>query len=856
MKHFPLLTSLCCLGFITIPPHHAFSNTSSQKTALNTKALTDPCNNNLYPLPTPLFFSTPHGSMMSDIEEANALASDSNIIKAIRSASSLFFEFLGQYRNLTIDYSELSDHYNNIRKQLIEEVKTAIQDDSTGKIQPIALDYDSYHQNEYQEHLEVLIGIAQSPSLLNIPAFQCILPPSRDYKNLLVNGDFSQGIDGWDLSGGSATPVVNPPGSIDKTSPVANKGSLAFKNMPAHPGYASISQNVNTTPGHIYLISGYVFGTPPGGDGAYSGGIDVSGARFLTSSFTKKTTHYPQTSNEIDEAGLHRRYYSVVANGTSMNVTLSGGAKTVFKSISVVDITSMPNSAMEIAQMICPSVTTTGDQDIGHYPQVEHTLLKGENLLDGRISMQKNVDQSPLKNAGHPYWYIDGHIQENHEIKFVNGLNGAHAIAMPSKASITTSGPVPCPINSYKLSLDIFVPENSCGKVNIQFSGTNLINNASLPKASQDFDMLKSGEWNNVILPIDISLFSEMAAGTFFRPTADITILGDDVTIANTTLIPDDTDTWTLINMVNPYASDRSWYQEKGASQSYSFTQSPISHDWGIALTGNTMFAPGAPASDFTMQTSDGIKLISTYDKDTFPPFSNGGIQSTQMIPSGHSFSISMTFTATSDGSGYEPTVALWTYGESQRGPESPIYHINAPGSDPITEFDCEMGSDNTPNTPPPEGAVYVRDGSYIGHAFGGHDEYIDMNSDGSEDWKQVSDFWDGASHTLVMSGVYQPDGTLHLTRKLDDVTFSSQDLGLGPFSPMYIKIALENPNWNSRAHIKGKAEIVIHSVDVSISPKEVIKGVTIPTIELNEVDYTWFTPGGGGAISYCPFPS
>ena len=268
------------------------------------------------------------------------------------------------------------------------------------------------------------------------------------------------------------------------------------------------------------------------------------------------------------------------------------------------------------------------------------------------------------------------------------------------------------------------------------------------------------------------------------------------------------------------------------------------------------MFAPGAPASDFTMQTSDGIKLLSTYDKDGSPPYANGGIQSTQMIPSGQSFSISMTFTATSDGSGYEPTVALWTYGESQRGPESPIYHINAPGADPITEFDCEMGSDSAPNTPPPAGELCVRDGSYIGHAFGGHSEYIDMNGDGSPDWKQVPDFWDGKTHNLNMRGIYSSGGTFTLIRSLDGVPFSKQYLGLGPFSPMYIKIALENPNWNSRGHITGKAEMVIHSVDVSISPKQDTKGITIPTIAIDDIDYIWFTPGGGGAISYCPFPN
>ena len=795
-----------------------------------------------------------NGSLMTDLEEATALTNDTKTCGLISSAAAEFMDSLSQYRNSQISYDALSTSYQSIYTKLNSDIAQAIDSDPTSKIKPIENDYDQDHQSEYQAHLQELIGLSQR--ILNIPAYKCILPPTPNEKNLLVNGDFSQDLDGWTLSGGSATLVVNPAGTLDDTSPVANKNSLSFKDMPDKPGYASVSQTIPTTPKHIYLISGYVLGTAPSGDGAYSGGINATSVRFLTSSITGKTTHFPQNSNEIDEANWHRRYYTVIADGSSMTLSLSGGAKSAFKSISVIDITSNQTPLMQNAALICPTPVTTGDQDVGHYPQVEQALSSTDNLLDGGVSMQKNIDQSALKNAGHPYWYIDGSVSANHGIKFVNGLNGAHAIVMPSSATITTSGPVPCPIGAYTLTVDVLVPEGASGKLNMQFSGTNLINNASLPKITQDFDSLTPGQWNTVTLNIDSQEFSEMAAGTFFRPTAIFTATGGDITLANAKLLPSDANVWSLINGVNPYDSSRSWYQEKGASNSYDFSKSPISHDWGVALTGNTMFAPGAPASDFTMQVEDGVKLRSTYNKDTSPPYANGGIQSTQMIPSGQSFSISMSFTANSDGSGYEPTVALWTYGESQRGPESPIYHTNAPGADPITEFDCEMGSDSAPNTPPPSGKVCIRDGSYIGHAFGGHSEYIDMNSDGTENWKEVPDFWDGKPHTLVMKGDYNQDGRFTLTRLLDGRPFSTQDLGFGPFSPMYIKIALENPNWNSRGHINGSAEIVVHSVDVNVMPKKTPQGGVIPTVAIDDIDYTWFTPGGGGAISYCPFPN
>ena len=210
-----------------------------------------------------------------------------------------------------------------------------------------------------------------------------------------------------------------------------------------------------------------------------------------------------------------------------------------------------------------------------------------------------------------------------------------------------------------------------------------------------------------------------------------------------------------------------------------------------------------------------------------------------------------MTFIATNDGSGYEPTVALWTYGESQRGPNNPIYHTHAPGADPITEFDCEMGSDVSPQTPPPENSVCIRDGSYIGHEFGGHSEYIDTNSDGTPQWKVVPSFWDGKVHTLTLEGKYNENNRLILSRMLDgDSPFSTQDLGTGPFSPMYIKIALENPNWNSRGFGNGKAELEIQSLSITISPPH----ENVPTIPMDQIDYAWFTPGGGGGCSYTPF--
>ena len=101
------------------------------------------------------------------------------------------------------------------------------------------------------------------------------------------------------------------------------------------------------------------------------------------------------------------------------------------------------------------------------------------------------------------------------------------------------------------------------------------------------------------------------------------------------------------------------------------------------------------------------------------------------------------------------------------------------------------------------------------------------------------------------------PQGHLILTRSLDEKQFSHQDIGTGPFSLMYIKIALENPDWNGRGKTDGTANVTIQNISVNIQPpKGLSEGVTIPTVSMSDIDYAWFTPGGGGAPSYTPFPN
>lgn len=106
------------------------------------------------------------------------------------------------------------------------------------------------------------------------------------------------------------------------------------------------------------------------------------------------------------------------------------------------------------------------------------------------------------------------------------------------------------------------------------------------------------------------------------------------------------------------------------------------------------------------------------------------------------------------------------------------------------------------------------------------------------------------------MEGNYNPQGHLILTRLLNGKQFSQQDLGNGPFSPMYVKIALENPDWNSRGKTDGNAEVTVQNISITIkAPTGLKEEVTIPTVSKSDIDYAWFTPGGGGGPSYTPFP-
>ncbi len=589
----------------------------------------------------------------------------------------------------------------------------------------------------------------------------------------------------------------------------------------------------------------------------YSGSISAVNAN----------TNFPQICDELDEGGLHRRYFWVQAEETSMTIYLSGtnGIHTnlgpSFQNVSVrdtlIDCSTIEGQAqaMALAQTVCPPVSTTGSQEVGWYPQVEKKLINGDNLIDGSISLMANIDMSALGNAGHPYWYF-GKESENpvdKNIKIVNGLNSAHGLFLPVGADPTSNGPMPIPGGDYTITCDVYAPANTGGTFRISFSGTNLCDGSQISKFYQDFNNLIAGK-NTLTLEIPSSTFP--SNGTFFRPA--ITIENESTSslnVYNLALTPISDESYTKINRINPYNPDRSWYNTNGCDFTYDFTNGAMSPDWAIALTGNTMFA--ATPKDVTVG-GEGIILSSHSQNPNL--YDGGGIQSTQLIDPMRDFSIAVTFISLGNDTGYEPTFAVWTYGESQRGPDDPLSHRNGSGSDPITEFDCEMGSDPSEGQSPADpDKMYMRPGSYIGYEAGGHSEILPSEAG----WPLMPNFWQKNAagnyehYTLTMSGSWV-NGNLILTRVIENIDtqvvteLDSQNLGKGPFSWMYIKIAMENPVWNAKSHIQGTASLAIQKIAIS-------QGTDIPEnvnhkIPLSKMDYMWFTPGGGGGISYTSF--
>lgn len=463
----------------------------------------------------------------------------------------------------------------------------------------------------------------------------------------------------------------------------------------------------------------------------------------------------------------------------------------------------------------------------GLYPQLKTNITPTTNLLDGGMHGSSGYANS-LGGSTYPYWpskKLTGGaaLQTSPPGLSLPQGSAAQGVAM-------TGIPVPASGQTYTVS---FTTDQDPSNLSIDIQGDHVANVSETyqsPALSLTSTKQADGTYQ-VTATINQSDFpgvkshTLMQAGTFTKGSIAFSNAGSPLTVTNINLTASQ-GLCAEMNQFNPYASGRSWSSPSGSNNTYDFTQS-MGDDWGMSLHGNDIFAPGMPAANFTHQDSQGLHLGYNLDgKHT-----SGGIQSSQCIPSGNDFTISMNFKFDQAGGPPYPTLAMWTYGQE----------LDASGSK-NTEFDMEMGAGN--GSPP----TIIRDGSFRSSSPPPNSGEVI-----SKPLKTMPDIWDGKPHTCKMVGSYQPNGDLQVTRYIDGKVISTQDLGKGPFNPMYIKIALENPSWNPAAKGSGQSNVTISGMTVDTTPSTNYQTTKVP---IDSLDFASWTPGGFQGPSYCPFPS
>ena len=706
-----------------------------------------------------------------------------------------------------------------------------VKDSSTGKMSTDA---------SFLTHLSNVMGNADAN--LKIPAKQAELPPDESKNNVLASQPWKHsagaGAEG-DLPPDTTNQDPNSPvAPINSYTPPA--GSTYSKTVTTVPGaYYLVGGYVQGTPASAKdEDDGKAFSGAITVDGAKklqgkdlsqpTNEIDSPGLHrrffWVQASGSSMTV---SISGSTEVAGQPNYYKDISA----YQMTGTGGAG-LSPQNTTADFAKgdQYQQFMQFSNEVFPPPLTTGPADAGGVPQVKAQFGTGsgqrQNLMDGKVSEQYGISTAPGKNAGHPYWWYS-----NSQVKTTEGPNGNHGVELPAQGSskdapsATSNGPVPIPAlsssgkNYYRITVDVNVT-NGPADFSMSFGGNNLKNNSKI--SQQKFsETLSTGE-HKVTFNVPLTAFSNCKEGDWIQPSVNFSNLSGssktDGSSANAgfevfnmqmkpmTMNPaspaptgdapggaDDTvdnDIYTQINAINPYSSGRSWALDPNASPpkksqttDYDFTKANVSSDWAMGVTGNTMYAPGEPFQDYTKKTAKGIQLLSTSDpSNTKTPYAGGGIQSTQFVPGGVDFNISMTFTGTASA-GYAPTLALWGYGENNPNPWDPSRHTNGAGADSITEFDCEMGSNNKNSTPNTTGKTLLRPGSYIGTANGGKTEYT-----GKGNWPSMgADIWNHGvnppvTYTISMTGTYAANGDFFL----DSIVNSNNACWCGTYYELY----------------------------------------------------------------------
>ena len=696
---------------------------------------------------------------------------------------------------------------------------------------------------------------------------------------------------------------------------------------PVHTtNYKDNSYTMPVKNGDVYLVSAYIKGkSPPDGKpGSYTypGAVTVNGATKSTDAYSvpkaKSELDLGQQTNAITSPGWHREYFWVKANAPDGQMTVAlGGEKgdtpaddTQMKGVSVVDLTTLSatyggpidpyssddaaKNAMNLAQKMIPPTLTTKDLAVGNLPQAKGQTFGGgpgdrTNLMDANISAHTNIPNGVPGTPAHmsngstyPYYSYD-----TNTATVDRGIDNMNTMNVDAGASYTTNAMTPVEIPpkgstiSYSYTISVAVPPGGTFEGSITVAGQDKYANQQMkmPKVAfgdKSVNNTNSVQTHDVTVKIPESFFAndQLSAGSSWSPSFTMTSGSSPLTMYNPRLVDTSSDksatpsgVYSWLNKQNPYLNTFPKSTDPSATQNGS--EITKSGEWGVAQTGNGMYGPSPNSMQYTQATPNGVTVNSTNSNGKW---ANGGIESSKMLTGHDNFNISMTFSAKSTP-GYYPTMALWTYGESDPNPDSPAYHRAGPGAKEVTEFDEEMGTNKTyaPDSPVTnDNELYARDGNYVGAQYGGSSEITNRPSaDGASTWGQPqSSFWNKSTeYTLSMTGTYNSEGDLIMTRKLYPVgsspdspgaIWSQANVGKGPFNAQNVKIVLENPGWNSSAHTNGRASLNITSLTVSQEPPTNLKaGVTIPTTPQDNTDYAWFTPsGGGGTAAYIPFPT
>jgi hypothetical protein len=842
------------------------------------------------PKPTPPRTSQ-NGSCLSNEQECSALSQDPSVqdlisimngkggsdqtmlsdYKALQEAKSQYQNDLNSGASATIlnqDQSKIATASQTMLQYFVNAVLAIIQSSpTTSAVGSIALD-DSSPQ-DLLDHVEMLSSMLiqpqQSPGMPVNPTVpsQNYVPPAQVSPNNLINS----GAGSWQPNHGTAG-SFNP--NVAQDSPSGDQNSIVIDNSKATGSdYYEVQQSINTKssgPGEQYIVAAYVQGPVSNGQGDFlPGGITVSGDINYNG-----VMYSPQSYD--DSAGTnqwHLVYFVVTADKADANLDVSlnapAGGIAKFSNLQIIPIGSGNSlqTIQTIATGMYPPPSIGGNPGLGPFPQNQSTYQAGSNLMNWPPSQWQNAPS----NSQYPYWSGFGGGSGS---TLVNNSNGAQSIQITptatSTAATTTASQVIVPPNfAYTYTCQITIPDPVGNTfpcldiIGIDYSTTPATRVAvghwdpkNMGSASFSPPMqtpMQPGTYT-ITYPIPANAmknaFQLSTEWSGYKGTGAFSITTPDFSSSSQ-------DAYKQINASNPYDTTRSIYNSQNSTYTASWDFASASgdfSDWGVSLVGNDISNP--EAKNVTYVPGKGIVLNDTVNADG--SISDAGIQSSFMTAPGQPFSVTTNVQFSPPDSANKPVLALWTYGEAQKGDSSPLSHKSAGGGDTDNECDFELCP---PNAQYPNG--YFRAVTYAGWDAGGKPHsFINIPL------QPGCDVWDGNPHSITLSVNPLNDGASSVTwtvtgpngAKTQYTYSTSKDQPGYPLgdSATYLKIATEQPyGWPGFTKNAGTSAFTISSIDYTQEPlPSGVNPADLPAI--SDSDYSYYMPGKG--FAYTPFAS